>query len=328
MIEGYSSLPPNPPPVSAWTTRACVVGQAERASAPCARSTGTGASRDGHRRRPRRGPRSSRCSRCRAAPGGRPGTRPRGPASAAAKPASRSPLRDLVAREDVVRDLGVEDRRERLGHEPDAALAAAQGRLAIRRRDAARGARRDAGSRRRPGRGPAGRSLIDADDVLAGDVGGGHDHDLRPVECPGRARSREGARAARSSGWSRRTRRPGRRGRRCTWRRRSACRGPRGDGGSRPRDRRSWCLVRSRVHRERSEPAIRLGAASYGSSSNDGFLRQRTAPSEARAYHQGQRPRPTVIPHVDGQPSPAPGGQIQTTTRICWTTRNVNGPTR
>ncbi len=44
----------------------------------------------------RRARRSSRCSRCTAAPGGRPGTRPRGSRSAPAKAASRSSPRSIV----------------------------------------------------------------------------------------------------------------------------------------------------------------------------------------------------------------------------------------
>ena len=61
-----------------------------------------------------------------------------------------------------------------------------------------------------------------ADDVVAGDVGGRDDGDLRPVESRVEVDSRRTGRGRRSSGSWRRTRRPGRRGRRRTSPRRSA----------------------------------------------------------------------------------------------------------
>ena len=86
---------------------------------------------------------------------------------------------DLVAGEEMVRGLRIEDRRQRLGDQPDVGLEPAD-RLAI-------GSRQE-----RDGFGVVadlaahgdedGLVLLDrADEVLAGDVGGGHDHDLRPV---------------------------------------------------------------------------------------------------------------------------------------------------
>ncbi len=107
MIDGYSSLPPNPPPVSAWTTRACSASSPRpRLQRPVdvVRALERAVDRDAAVLA--RDARSSRCSRCRAAPGGRPGTSPSRTRSAAAKPARHVARDDLVVGEDVVEASG------------------------------------------------------------------------------------------------------------------------------------------------------------------------------------------------------------------------------
>ncbi len=95
--------------------RPCSAGRSERpASAPCGRSTGTGASRGSRCRRPRAGSRSSPGSRCRAAPGGRSGTCPRGRGR---RPRSRRrgrPSTISYRAKAWSRGEGVEDRGQRL----------------------------------------------------------------------------------------------------------------------------------------------------------------------------------------------------------------------
>ena len=166
-----------------------VVEGQRRASARCGRSTGTGASRG---RSPRRR---------------RPGTAiialfsmyscswwptrysPSKTRSAAAKRGVEVAAAELV----VARRRG----RTRAGRRPAGAARSERGwrggRPAAspgRGRRGARAARRGGGSRRPIGTRIGWSALIEADDVVAGDVGRGHDDDRRPVERRGRARAR------------------------------------------------------------------------------------------------------------------------------------------
>ena len=98
-----------------------------------------------------------------------------------------------------------------------------------------------------------------ADDVLAGDVGRGHDHDRRPVERRVEIERDEPARARRSSGSSRRTRRPGRRGRRCTARLPVSLAGPsRRSGAARPGARTRERVVPGRDDERASGTVVRV----------------------------------------------------------------------
>ena len=227
MIEGYSSLPPNPPPVSAWTTCACsssrpsdalqrlvdVVRALERAVDGDAAVL----ARDGDHRvvldvelllvadpvlaledEVGRGERRRRGRRTRSRSGRR-----RGRSTSGSKTGGSGvgPDRDGAAgrAERLAIRRGEED--ERLGVVLDLAADRDEDRLVV---------------------------ADQADDVVAGDVGRGDDGDLRPVEGGIEVERRRTGRGRRSSGSSRRTRRPGRRGRRRTSPRRSAWRDPRG----------------------------------------------------------------------------------------------------
>ena len=157
--------------------------------------------------------------------------------------------RELVRGEDVVGRERIEDRGERRGPDGDGMARRAQD---ARGRGGEQGQRlgvvldlaADRDEDRLVG-------LDRADDVVAGDVGRGDDHDRRPVERRGRGRGRRSGRARRSSGSSPRTRRPGRPGRRRTWRRRSAWPAPR-DGAA---ARRGHVPARSCRARSTTAPA-------------------------------------------------------------------------
>ena len=187
MTDGNSSLPPNPPPVSAWTTRAAsssrprprlsarveVVRALQRAGDGDAAALG----RDGDHRvvldvelllvadpvlaledHVRRGEGGldvarSRCGSSRTCGSSAPGRR-RARASSCAD-------RTALARRAQGRAVGRREQRQRLGVVLDLATERHEDRLV---------------------------GLDRADDVLARDVGRGDDHDLRPVEAPGRGR--------------------------------------------------------------------------------------------------------------------------------------------
>ena len=150
---------------------------------------------------------------------------------------------DLVVGEDVVRTRA--DRRPAASGSVRTCTASRAAARSVARSGAARRASGSAWWRISP---PIGTrigwsSLIERDDVVAGDVGRGDDDHRRPVEVVGRGSSADEAGVrARSSGSSRRTRRPERRGRRRTSPRRSAWLGPR-DGAARPLRARPGAMV-------------------------------------------------------------------------------------
>ena len=171
-MDGYSSLPPNPPPVSAWTTRACPVVEAEAAlerRVDVVRALERAG--DGHPAVVAAAPRSSRCSRCRAAPGGRPGTRPRGRGRRPRRPRRGRRSRSRRPRTRGPRLERVEHRRQRLGPDPDGPPSRPERRPVRRGEEGQRlGVMLDLATDRHEDR----LVVLDrADDVLAGDVGGG-----------------------------------------------------------------------------------------------------------------------------------------------------------
>ena len=162
MTDGNSSLPPNPPPVSAWTTRAASSSRPEAALERRVQVVrALERARDGDAAAVRRARRSSRCSRCTAAPGGRRGTRPRARSRRRrARPRRPSPASIVYCAKAWSDASGSKTRRQlrRPRLSPGGApRAASPGRA----RRGARAARRGAGSRRRSGRGSAGRDLIE-----------------------------------------------------------------------------------------------------------------------------------------------------------------------
>ena len=233
--------------------------------------------------------------------------------SAPAKPASRSPEAISYCGEDVVGPLGVEDRRERLGHEPDPRAEPADG-LPIRRGDERD--RLGVVADLTPDRDEDRLVLLDrADEVLAGDVRRGDDDDLRPVRVGVQLDREEAAPGARWSGSSPRTTRRGRRGRRRTSRRRSASRDPRGGAGSRAPGRASWSPERRRARRLRTARVPPRVAATYGWSSGGGFLRSWATPVwRERTTRAGAGPRSCLgrgrdqsRPRRSARPGVAPG---------------------
>ena len=183
-IDGYSSLPPKPPPVTAWMMLHLVAGSPKSDSgAPCARSTGTAASR---RRAPRRVASTHGdhrpWARCTSAPGGPiryvPSMTSAAPANAASSSSSVSMSKWA---EDLAVQPRIEDRLEWLGAQLHVADCLAQERPVVLRPD--EGDRLGVVAASRP---TAQDRLVVLDivltDVRAGNVGGRDHHDPRPVE--------------------------------------------------------------------------------------------------------------------------------------------------
>ena len=149
IIDGYSSLPPKPPPVSVWTTRTLLGRQAEQHHqrlVHVVRALQRAVDRDAAVLRARR---SRRWSRCRAAPGGRCGTRPRRRGRPRRSRGRGRPSRSRSSLNVVRRRCGIEDRAPRLGSRsrPSRRAAASRG----PRARAAGSARRRGGPRARRG---------------------------------------------------------------------------------------------------------------------------------------------------------------------------------
>ena len=207
----------------------------------------------------------------------------------------RSPRLDRVAREDVVGHVGVEDggqlRRPRHGPAPRLAQ-----RRPVRRGDERQrlGVMLDLAADRDEDRLVA---LDRADDVLARDVVGGDDHDLRPVEVGIEVERIEcGVRVGRAD----RGAVPGARGRRCR-RCRGPCRSASPDlraAAAQPggRDRGPSCRAGRRAHRARSSRVVMRTDDTIGPGP------RWTAPVVAIVHRELVRPPYPMVPTRVGRP--------------------------
>ena len=202
--------------------------------------------------------------------------------SASAKPASTSPLADREMGELLGRRERVEDGLERLG--PQAGRVAwPRAASRDRARPAARPAPPGGGSRPRTRIGWS--SADEADDVVAGDVLGRQDDDLRPVEGRIEVDAQQARVRLGRADRVRRTRRPGRPCRRCTGPCRSAWPGPRAQRRRRaPRRRPDLAGCRGQDRARQVPPGAAPFAAAWSRSviGADGNARNRPKSSGSR----------------------------------------------
>ena len=210
IIDGYSSLPPKPPPVSVWTTRTWSSRQPEQhlqRLVHVVRALHRAVDRDAAVLRARR---SRRSARCRAAPGGRCGTRLRRRRRPRRSRASRSPLSIAIVLNDGV------DARDRRSASAVAVVDARPSAASSRSRSSCASSRIGSATCRIVALGQARLVVVDQrDDVAARDVAVSR-RSVKPARVEVETDAGDLAARESSSGWCARAACRETRGRRCT----------------------------------------------------------------------------------------------------------------